>query len=66
MNTEAQWLVVSGMVYIVGVFTGFMVSGILQMREAKRDIDQLLKRGKHDLEQAHSLLRDLRVGNGHG
>ena len=66
MTTEAQWLVIAGLAYIVGVFTGVMVNGILEMRASSRAIDQLLKRGKRDLEQAHTLLSELRMGNGHG
>ena len=64
MSTEAQWLVVSGMVYIVGVFTGFMVKDMIEMRASRQAMQQLLKRGQRDLEQAHALLTDLR--NGHG
>ena len=65
MTTEAQWVLLCVFFYLVGGLSGFLLSQMQQMWEYRKTMDQLIKRGKRDLQEAHSLLSDLR-SNGHG
>ena len=62
MTTETQWMVLCGMMFVVGGLCGATLVTFLDIRNIRRESERTLARGKVALSELLTSLRD----NGHG